>query len=62
MALRRYVVLIVAAVVGLAVGVQPAFRAEASHENGRIAFNSDRRDGNDYDIGPCAQTAASPPT
>jgi Tol biopolymer transport system component len=60
MALRRYVVLIVAAVVGLAVGVQPAFGAEASHENGRIAFNSDRRDGNDYDIWSMRSNGSEP--
>jgi Tol biopolymer transport system component len=48
MAFRRFGVLIVASVVGLAVGVAPAFGTESSGENGRIAFASDR-DG-DYDI------------
>jgi Tol biopolymer transport system component len=50
MALRRLGVLVVAAVVGLVVGVPPALGTESSGEKGRIAFASQRRDGNDFDI------------
>jgi dipeptidyl aminopeptidase/acylaminoacyl peptidase len=41
MAFRRCGVLVVAAVVGLAVGVPPAVGADASSKNGRIAFTRD---------------------
>jgi Tol biopolymer transport system component len=50
MALRRLGVLVVAAVVGLVVGVPPALGTESSGEEGRIAFVSQRRDGNDLDV------------
>jgi Tol biopolymer transport system component len=50
MALRRFGVLVVAAVVGLAVGVPPAFGTQSSGQNGRIAFASDRRTDEDLDI------------
>ena len=50
MALRRLGVLVVAAVVGLVVGVPPTLSTESSGEKGRIAFASQRRDGNDFDI------------
>jgi Tol biopolymer transport system component len=50
MALRRSGVLVLAVAVVLAVGVPAAFGAEVSAKEGRIAFVSQRRDGNDLDV------------
>jgi Tol biopolymer transport system component len=50
MSLRRFGVLVVAVVASLAVGVPPAFGTRSSDENGRIAFASDRRTGQDLDV------------
>jgi Tol biopolymer transport system component len=50
MSLRRFGILVVAVVASLAVGVAPAFGTQSSDENGRIAFESDRRTGEDLDI------------
>ena len=51
MSLRSWSVLVVAAAVGLAIGLPPAFGAAGiSGENDRIAFASQRRDGNDFDV------------
>jgi Tol biopolymer transport system component len=41
---------VLATVLVLAVGVPPAFGTDHSGENGRIAFVSDRRTGEDLDI------------
>ena len=50
MSLRRLGVLVVAVVASLAVGVPPASGTRSGDENGRIAFASDRRAGEDLDI------------
>jgi Tol biopolymer transport system component len=60
MSLRRFGVLVVAVVVGLVVGVPPAFGAQASGENGRIAFASDRRTGEDLDIWSMRPNGSNP--
>jgi hypothetical protein len=49
MSLRRFGVL-VAVVASLAVGAPPAFGTQSAGQNGRIAFASDRRAGEDLDI------------
>jgi TolB protein len=58
MSLRRYGGLVVAIVVGLVIGVPPAFGAGVSDEQGRIAFTSDR-DG-DYDIWSMRPNGSNP--
>jgi hypothetical protein len=60
--LRRFGVLVVAAVVGLAVKVSPAFGTQSSGENGRIAFASDRRTGDDLDIWSMRPNGSNPST
>jgi Tol biopolymer transport system component len=50
MSLRRLGVLVVAVAAGLAVGAPPAFGTRSPETNGRIAFASDRRAGEDLDI------------
>src|SRR5687768_8734338 len=49
MSLRRFGVL-VAVVASIAVGAPPAFGTQSAGQNGRIAFASDRRAGEDLDI------------
>ena len=48
MSMRRFGVLVVAAALGVAVGMPPAFGTQASGENGRIAFT--RNSGSDPNI------------
>jgi Tol biopolymer transport system component len=60
MSLRRFGVLVVAVVVGLVVGVPAAFGTQSAGENGRIAFASDRRAGEDLDIWSMRPTGDNP--
>jgi TolB protein len=60
MSLRRLGVLVVAMAAGLAVGVPPAFGTRSSDMNGRIAFASDRRSGEDLDIWSMRPNGSNP--
>ena len=58
MSLRRFGVLLVAAALGIAVGMPPTFATKASSEHGRIAFT--RNSGSDPNIWSMRPTGGDP--
>src|SRR4029453_12017307 len=53
-------VVLVAVAAGLAAGAPPAFGTRSSDEDGRIAFASDRRSGEDLDIWSMRPNGSNP--